>query len=131
VNENFNFKDDYFEDSMDTCSYIEYLEKRLYYESELAKNKRVPIGLRIDGWSYDNCLKLIKKVEAFTQGLTSHLVCTEETLIKVFNSYPKFGIHNIIVNEDTIKKYASEFKLNDKIVVVESNNGKIAGIISL
>jgi len=126
MEKDFSFRDEYAQDSMGACSYVEYLEGRL--SAELAKKNTM---IKIHGWSHKDCLKIIEKVEAWTGGLPSHLFCTEETLIELFNSYPKFGTHNIIVDDRTVRKYASIAETNDKIVVIESLNGKASGIIVL
>jgi len=126
MEENFGFRKEYEKDSMGACSYIEYLEIRL--SAELSRRN---ILLKIHGWSREDCLKVIQKIEAWNGGLPSHLFCTEETLIDLFNSYPYFGTHKIIVDEKIIRKYASIAETNLRIVVVESLNGKVAGVICL
>jgi len=88
----------------------------------------------INGWSQKDGLKLIQKVESRNNGSKAKIFCAEELLIQVFDSYPHFGVHDVVVDEVIVKKNSIDRQGNrtekfGQSLVIMSEDGDTIGVV--
>jgi hypothetical protein len=75
------------------------------------------VGLHVCGYCKRDLFALIKKVEAWNQGNTYVIFCTEWNLIDIFDNQNMFGKHEIRVDEQMISNIRAKYDYSDCIVV--------------
>jgi hypothetical protein len=78
--------------------------------------------LIITGWSIENTIALIQRVEAHNGVCISRIFCNKNTFDEIFNNHNFFEGHQIIVNESFINSFRHNFRIVDDIIVISCMN---------